>query len=178
MSFFRRTLTGTNYCGPGGSGPVLNAVDAACAAHDKAYTAPYLYDYYKSEKADRALVSSLYSARPVGWRDAFTKQVAVRYFTTKLKYHEMQGKITDPSFGFVVKKERNFPAPVPKRARLAIAAAPVKWVRRAAAPLPFYRSRAFYGKPPRQSFIKSAARRSRFRYLGKNKKLRYRRYRK
>src|SRR5690606_35936859 len=26
-----------NYCGPGGSGGAANAVDAACAAHDKRY---------------------------------------------------------------------------------------------------------------------------------------------
>ena len=33
------TLPGTNWCGPGGKGPVLDAVDALCYLHDACYAA-------------------------------------------------------------------------------------------------------------------------------------------
>ncbi len=31
------TWPGTNWCGPGGSGPTTSCVDKACKAHDKCY---------------------------------------------------------------------------------------------------------------------------------------------
>jgi hypothetical protein len=34
---YRITLPGTNYCGPGGYGPVLNQLDANCYQHDACY---------------------------------------------------------------------------------------------------------------------------------------------
>ena len=34
---FQKRLFGTHYCGPGGAGPTLNALDSACQAHDQCY---------------------------------------------------------------------------------------------------------------------------------------------
>jgi hypothetical protein len=35
-------MFGTHYCGPGGAGPTVNSLDAACQAHDACYDQNHL----------------------------------------------------------------------------------------------------------------------------------------
>jgi len=153
-SYVRRFVTGTNYCGPGGFGRTLGAVDAACEAHDASYTAPYMFDYFKSQKADKVFLQSLSYARPVGVKQYMTKYLARRYFDTKTKLHDMvDGVMIDPNQGyqFKVGKKRAPQRSVVlsnKRYGVSVPALPAnnprhvfKTRRVAAPPLPWYRSR-------------------------------------
>lgn len=189
--YIRRTVTGTNYCGPGGYGEPLNEIDEACKAHDASYSAPYLYDYIESKEADEVFYTRLSRARARGWREHATKFVGKRYFATKLTLNEMRKNILDPNESMVMhahaKKGRDHMASVKSKRALVVSArrdnpflsyahqAPGRWIRRAAPPLPYYRSRRFVGKTPRQPFMRFSTRRTRFRSLAK--KLRFRRYR-
>jgi len=153
----RRFVTGTNYCGPGGSGETLGEVDEACAKHDASYTAPYLYDYIESQRADSVFLRDIEQARPFGIRQSVTKYLASRYFDTKVRIHSMrQGRITDPNFGFVKEKPRSPKTEYKHKA-------PQKWrmpdgvmrersrlrVNRFGAPVksPWFRSKRYFKRP-------------------------------
>jgi len=36
---YKKRMFGTHWCGPGGEGPTVNSLDAACKAHDQCYDA-------------------------------------------------------------------------------------------------------------------------------------------
>lgn len=82
-------ITGTNYCGPGGSGKVLGEVDAACAKHDNAYKAPFYTDYIKSQDADKVFLFDMRRAKPGNFRQSVTRQIALKYFTLKTSLWDM-----------------------------------------------------------------------------------------
>lgn len=165
MSYFRKRLTGTSYCGPGGSGAVLNGVDAACKAHDEAYKAPYMYDYYKSQAADKLLLQRLSRTNPRGIRPRITKAIASGYFGIKTKLHDMADGILVnqegalmPVPGFKRRKPTvSWQAIAYPKARDVPRLAGPQYRRVARAPAPYYRSRRFYGKTRKPTF-------SRFRF--------------
>lgn len=175
----RRGLTGTNYCGPGGSGTTLGEVDEACAEHDAGYTAPYLYDYFESKAADELFLQRLDRARPVGFRQELTKAVAQRYFRLKLQFHSLRkglmqgdGYIVDPQEGRVVALPSNR-QPFPQRKRRARSAitsgrekvqtmmiAPPPRRKRVQVAFPYYRGKRIYAK---KRFRRFTSRRLRYR---------------
>lgn len=182
MSWLRRGLTGTNYCGPGGEGEPIGELDAACKEHDEAYTAPYLFDYVANQEADKMFLQRLRSARTSGIRQRVTKYVAQRYFGAKTSLISlMSGEIRDPNQGQVVlgvKKRKQAPIARYMKRRLAVRGAvpppplprnripipppapPVRW-RHIVTPLPYYRGRHRYARKTRRYFRSWILRRSR-----------------
>lgn len=79
-------FTGTNYCGPGGSGKVLGEVDDACSKHDAAYKKGFYLDYFKSQDADKVFLRRMWNARPDGVRQHLTRGIALGYFSSKVKF--------------------------------------------------------------------------------------------
>lgn len=86
MPSYRRYLTGTNYCGPGGDGEIIGEVDAACARHDESYNQSYYRDYIRSQRADKVFLRDLAKSTPRGYRQRMTKYVAQRYFSAKTSF--------------------------------------------------------------------------------------------
>lgn len=80
----RRAFTGTNYCGPGGDGPVLNELDAACKEHDDAYGKQGYSSYLANQDADSVFLRRIAAIKPGSRRERLTRAIAIGYFTGKV----------------------------------------------------------------------------------------------
>lgn len=86
--YIRRTLTGTNYCGPGGYGETTGELDEACKAHDEDYGAHPFRSWIKNQDADERFLRRLASMpSPKTGREKLTKVIAERYFSGKINLH-------------------------------------------------------------------------------------------
>lgn len=83
MNAARRYITGTNYCGPGGSGRALGSLDEACRSHDADYKASYYMDYFRSQRADKVFLRRVEGSSPRDFRQRLTRDIARGYFGYK-----------------------------------------------------------------------------------------------